>query len=174
MKMLLFSLLDIFKSSALLPIVWFLAISGGIILATIYFYFRLKAGTFARTRHMLEQRVEVRTHQLMEKNKELEELSLVASKTDNGVIITDVEGYIEWANDGFAHITGSPASEVKNVFGKNIQAINRYDGVAAIMNECEREKKSVQFETKTHNKNDQPVWISSTITPILYNDQNVR
>src|SRR5437867_2701062 len=132
MKTPLFSLLDIFGSSALMPVVWFLIISGGLILGTIYFYFRLRASTFARTREMLEQRVEVRTHQLIEKNKELEELSLVASKTDNGVIITDVNGNIEWANDGFAHITGQPASEVKNIFGKNIQDINRYDGVSAI------------------------------------------
>src|SRR5437867_206266 len=106
-------LLDIFGNSALMPIIWFLVISGGLIVGTIYFYFRLRASNFARTREMLEQRVEMRTHQLMEKNKELEELSLAASKTDNGVIITDVDGNIEWANYGFAHITGHPAEEVK-------------------------------------------------------------
>src|SRR5438874_2506884 len=115
------ALLDIFETSGLMPVVLFLVISGSLILATIYVYFRLRAGNFTRTRQMLEQRVEVRTHQLMEKNKELEELSLVASKTDNGVIITDVDGFIEWANDGFAHLTGSPPSEVKQIFGKNIQ-----------------------------------------------------
>src|SRR4051812_6376662 len=68
-------ILDIFQSSALMPIVWFLAISGGLIFGTIYFYFRLRTSNFARTRHMLEQRVLMRTKQLMEKNKELEELS---------------------------------------------------------------------------------------------------
>ncbi len=157
-----------------MPIVWFLSIAGGLILGTIYFYFRMRAGNFARTRQMLKQRVEVRTHQLMQKNKELEELSLVASKTDNGVIITDVNGFIEWANDGFANITGHAPAQVKNIFGKNIQDINRYDGVAAIMDECEREKKSVQFETKTLNDKEQPVWISSTITPIVNDNQEVR
>jgi len=166
--------LDIFKSSALLPVIWFLIISGGLILGTIYFYFRLRASNFARTRNMLEQRVEVRTHQLIEKNKELEELSLAASKTDNGVIITDVNGIIEWANDGFAHITGQPSSDVKNIFGKSILNINRYEEVTVIMDECEREKKSVQFETKTLKKNLQPVWISSTITPVMDDQQEVR
>ncbi len=167
-------LLDIFTSSALMPIIVFLIISGGLILGTIYFYFRLRTSNFTRTRRMLEQRVEVRTHQLIEKNKELEELSLAASKTDSGVIITDVDGIIEWANDGFAHISGQPASEVKNIIGRNILDIKRYHDVEMIMDECERDKKSVQFETKTLKSNLQPVWISSNITPVFDDDGHVR
>ncbi len=43
---------------------------------------------------------------------ELAKLSLVASKTDNAVIITDKEGLIEWVNDGFTRLTGYTLAEV--------------------------------------------------------------
>jgi nitrate/nitrite-specific signal transduction histidine kinase len=46
--------------------------------------FQDAGGTFRRIRKMLEERVEVKTRQLSEKNKELEKLSLVASRADNG------------------------------------------------------------------------------------------
>ena len=39
-------------------------------------------------------------------------LALVASRTDNAVIITDVHGRIEWANEGFTRISGYTLDEV--------------------------------------------------------------
>jgi len=71
------------------------ALAFGMFLGTMWIYFRLRSGTFRRIRRMLEERVEVKTHQLSEKNKELEKLSLVASRTDNAVVISDSSGRIE-------------------------------------------------------------------------------
>ena len=56
-------------------------------IGTIYVFFRLRTSTFRRVRKLLEERVEVKTRQLVEKNAELEKLSLVASRTDNAVLI---------------------------------------------------------------------------------------
>ena len=39
-------------------------------------------------------------------NETLELLALVASKTDNGVVILDAQGYVEWINDSFSRMTG--------------------------------------------------------------------
>ncbi|PCH96365.1 MAG: hypothetical protein COB85_03600, partial [Bacteroidetes bacterium] len=55
-------------------------------------------------------------------NKELEKLSLVASKAENYVIITDGEDKIEWVNAGFTRITGYRSDEV---LGKTPQEILR-------------------------------------------------
>src|SRR5258705_10156785 len=85
-----------------------------LIAGTLYVYFRLRTGTFRRFRKLLEERVSVKTKQLSEKNLELEKLSLVASKTDNSVIIADDSGKIEWVNDGFARMTGLS----KEIIGK--------------------------------------------------------
>jgi len=43
---------------------------------------------------------------------ETRKLSLVASKTDNIVVIANAEGLIEWANDSFTRLTGRPLQEV--------------------------------------------------------------
>lgn len=40
------------------------------------------------------------------------EAALVASRTDNAVVITDTAGRIEWVNDGFTRMTGYQLDEV--------------------------------------------------------------
>jgi PAS domain-containing protein len=47
-------------------------------------------------------------------NETLELLALVASKTDNAVIILDAAGLIEWVNDGFVRITGLELPDVRD------------------------------------------------------------
>jgi len=43
--------------------------------------------------------------------RQLELLTAIASRTANGVIVTDRGGRIEWVNDGFTRLTGYEASE---------------------------------------------------------------
>jgi PAS domain S-box-containing protein len=50
--------------------------------------------------------------QAEEQAKLSEKLALVASRTDNAVIITDPQGRIEWVNDGFTRVTGYAPDEV--------------------------------------------------------------
>jgi PAS domain S-box-containing protein len=45
---------------------------------------------------------------------ESRKLSLVASKTDNAVIITDHQGRIEWVNESYTRLTGRRLTEVMN------------------------------------------------------------
>jgi two-component system, NtrC family, sensor kinase len=44
---------------------------------------------------------------------ELSRLALVAQKTQNGVVITDSQGCIEWVNEGFTRISGYVLAEVQ-------------------------------------------------------------
>ena len=44
-----------------------LLVSFLMVLGTLYVYFRLRTSTFRRVRHLLEERVEVKTRQLSEK-----------------------------------------------------------------------------------------------------------
>ncbi len=43
---------------------------------------------------------------------ETRKLSLVASKTDNAVVITDPTGHIEWANESYSRLTGQKLADV--------------------------------------------------------------
>lgn len=45
--------------------------------------------------------------------REIEKLSLVASKTNNAVVITNPGNRVEWVNDSFVHLTGYTLDEVK-------------------------------------------------------------
>ncbi len=140
-----------------------LLISFLLIAGTLYIYFRLRTGTFRRVRKLLEQRVSVKTQQLSDKNVELEKLSLVASKTDNSVIIADDSGKIEWVNDGFARMTGLS----KEVIGKNIAAAHIYQNADQILDIVKKEKRSKIVESSFQKNGDGKIWINSTVTPIF-------
>jgi PAS domain S-box-containing protein len=45
--------------------------------------------------------------------RQLERLAEVASRTENGVVVTDLDGRIEWINDGFVRLTGWTLEEVR-------------------------------------------------------------
>src|SRR5204862_2860325 len=46
--------------------------------------------------------------------KELKQLSLVASKVSNGVVISNAADEVVWVNDAFEHITGYNLADVEN------------------------------------------------------------
>ena len=114
-------------------------------------------------RRLLEERVQVKTLQLTEKNLELEKLSLVASRTDNAVLIADPAGIIEWVNDGFIRLFGISK---ENVLGVNVSDINVYKDIRNQMKEAVQNQHSRIFESNVSNFENQKVWISSTLTPI--------
>lgn len=60
-------------------------------------------------RAMLRQSEAERSLEISE--TEARKLALVAAKTQNAVLILDAEGRVEWANDGFARITGNQVTE---------------------------------------------------------------
>jgi PAS domain S-box-containing protein len=48
----------------------------------------------------------------LRRQRELEILTGIAARTSNSVVVTDLEGRIEWVNDGFTRLTGYPACDV--------------------------------------------------------------
>jgi len=102
---------------------------------------------------------------------ELAKLSLVASKTDNAVIITNNHGIIEWVNEGFTRMTGYTPNEI---IGKKPGPILQgpLSAPAAIERIRKQLKQKEPFteEILNYPKNGEPRWISMDITPI-YNDR---
>ncbi len=163
-------LLEVNLNNPILRDVMLLLVSFLMVLGTLYVYFRLRTSTFRRVRHLLEERVEVKTKQLSEKNLELEKLSLVASKTDNSVIIADESGKIEWVNDGFIRMTGLS----QNIIGKNVNDLHVYENINNIIAETRDGKHSSIFESHIKSENGTERWISSTLTPIFEDDDKLR
>ena len=105
--------------------IWLITVSFVMFLGTLYVYFNLRASTFSRVRKLLEGRVEIKTKQLREKNFELEKLSLVASKTDNAVMVADAAGRIDWVNDAFIRMINNPHGIAVSMSNVTFPAITR-------------------------------------------------
>ena len=110
---------------------------------------------------------------LESKNVELEKLSLVASKTDNSVVIADLNGEIEWVNDGFTRLLGTTFDEFKKEYGSNLFLTSLNPDIVDQIAEGIAFKKSIHYTSKTYTKANRLIWIQTTMTPIFDNEGNV-
>lgn len=131
-----------------------------------------------RTRNLEKKRNELiglvneRTRELNDKNKELEKLSIVASETDNSVMIFDSKGKIEWVNEGYTKLTGFDLQEVLTARGSGINDFTFYPDAIKLLESCIQEKKSEMFEASIDCKNGFSKWVSNTLTPV-FNENGV-
>ncbi|QQR95531.1 MAG: PAS domain-containing protein [Bacteroidota bacterium] len=105
-------------------------------------------------------------------NKELKKLSLVASKTDNAVVITNENGVIEWVNDGFTRITGY---QFYDAIDQSLQTFlsgpeTDKENLEAVQNSM-REFKFCDSELLRYKKDGTTVWMHASITPISDNEK---
>ena len=121
------------------------------------------------------ERITQQTEELKIKNKELNKLSIVASKADNSIIITDENGLITWVNDGFIRLSSFSFNEVvgQNVFafftGKNTDA----DAISSIQNAV-NSSNSFSGELLRYKKNGKSFWSQITMTPIEADADNSK
>ncbi len=98
---------------------------------------------------------------------EIERLSLVASKTDNLVIITDGEEKIEWVNDAFVKRTGYALQEV---MGKTIHVLRGADTDKLTLERISsllQSHKPATGELLNYTKNGSTFWANVTANPVL-------
>jgi PAS domain S-box-containing protein len=104
---------------------------------------------------------------MKEAQDELAKLSLVASKTDNTVIITDKDGLIEWVNDGFTRMTGYTLPEVVGKKpGPILQGPLSDPETITRIGAYLRKEEPFTEEILNYNKSGRPCWVSMDITPI--------
>ena len=108
-------------------------------------------------------------------NKELKKLSLVASKTDNAVVITNENGVIEWVNEGFTRITGYQFYDAKDQSMPAFLSGPETDkeNLEKVQNSM-REFKFCDSELLRYKKDGATVWLHASITPISDIEKNSR
>jgi len=100
--------------------------------------------------------------------EEIKKLSLVASKTDNSVIITDSEGRIEWVNDGFTRLSGYTLDEVRGNYPQEFMEGPETDNnVAKRIRESLHGLEPVTEELLNYSKSGRKFWVRLSITPVL-------
>lgn len=136
--------------------------AGSVLLA-----YRVRTRSLRKSQELLKRKVEARTRELQSKNLELAKLSLVASETDNAVMIFDEHLELEWVNTGYTKMTGFTLDEVKEVKGRSLHDLSTNLDVLDHLDECIKMRRSFIYESEILHKNGQHRWASSTLTPIL-------
>ncbi|MES2692966.1 MAG: Cache 3/Cache 2 fusion domain-containing protein, partial [Verrucomicrobiota bacterium] len=97
-----------------------------------------------------------------------DKLSLVASRTYNGVLITGATGKIEWTNAAFTRLTGYSAEEV---LGKHpdsfLMGPDTSPVTLAEKKRAREELRGFQLEILNYHKSGRPLWILADGQPVL-------
>lgn len=112
--------------------------------------------------------------ELEKQNKELEKLSLVASETDNAILMTDAEGNFIWVNDAYTRMFGHTFEELTSKVSKNIMGPNTDPYIKRLITDCLHNKETVDYEFKTKIKDGTNMWIRTTLTPILNGNGKIK
>ncbi len=108
-----------------------------------------------------------------ESEKQLELLSLVASKTNNGVAIYDEVGNVTWMNEALENILGF---KKELLVGKNLADFVKGEDTDLDLLEIVREKarrfEPFSIEHKVYRKDGSEIWISIANTPIYNSATN--
>lgn len=128
-----------------------------------------------RTADLMEALEELRTSNdiIAEKNRDLEKLSIVASKTDNAVSILDSKGNYEWVNNAFAKLYSNTFERYITEKKPNILDELQSESAERTVHDLIYEKKAGVFETFFMDEESGEMWIQSTITPILDRNKNI-
>ncbi|PKD42849.1 PAS domain S-box protein [Rhodohalobacter barkolensis] len=103
-----------------------------------------------------------------EREEKLKDLSLVASKTTDVVIITDAEEKITWVNRAFEELTEYTLSEVEGkIPGDFLQGPDSSEETIATFRKAIDKHESVSSIILNYTKSGNPYWLEVNIDPIL-------
>lgn len=127
-----------------------------------------------------EERIEKQNEKILKQannlvkvNKELKKLSIVASKTDNAVSLMDAKGNFEWVNEGFTRMYGYTIDELINE-RNNIIGFDPNLDINDLINVWFGKKKAIIYETEKITKSNKKIWVQTTLTPILDDNNKVK
>ncbi len=107
-------------------------------------------------------------HKISESENELRKLSLIATKTKSGVIITDTFGQIEWVNDAFEAISGYNLDDVKGRKPKDfLQGADSEDAPRQILRHALSKKEDVEVTIVNYNKEGKPYYNNLEIISVF-------
>jgi PAS domain S-box-containing protein len=117
--------------------------------------------------------IKKQAEELQAKNKELQKLSIVASETDNAIMIMDPEGNVEWINEGVTKLYGYTYDDIIHDLGTNLHDFSAHPEIDAIISTCLTKKESIVYFTRDKSKSGEYIWAQTTLTPILDKDGSV-
>ncbi len=154
-----------------------------VLLFAFVLYFGIKRYTksLKEANIRLERIVQERTSEIVKQKEELaaqavelEKLSIVASETDNAVLIFDKDLNLEWVNAGFTNLYEYTKEEFVKIHSPNIIDTSANDNIKDIINKCIQSHTSISYEVANVTKSGKKIWVQTTLNPILDKDKNIR
>nr|WP_068888293.1 PAS domain S-box protein [Pedobacter panaciterrae] len=100
--------------------------------------------------------------------EELQVLSLVASKTNTGVNISDAAGKTTWINQSLKKLTGYSFAELKGQKLGDVLSKDEAQKELILSSRAKAQKnESYTIEVQAKTKDNQPVWLAVSNTPII-------
>jgi PAS domain S-box-containing protein len=98
---------------------------------------------------------------------ETNRLAMVAERTDNAVVLTDVHHRIQWVNSGFTRLTGYKLAEVEGrTPGKLLQGPRTNKATIRYMQECLDRGDGFSAEVLNYDRNGRKYWVAIEVQPI--------
>ncbi|MBZ5856558.1 chemotaxis protein CheB [Flavihumibacter profundi] len=99
---------------------------------------------------------------------QLKQLSLVASKTNNAVVITDAAGKTDWVNDSFTKITGYTFDElIGKTPGEMLQGPETDKSAIERISNALKKKLPITEVIRNYRKDGTPIWLNMDIAPVI-------
>lgn len=159
---------------------WFWVLVALVAGTSIYSFIRWRTQKLIKANLILEQKVTERTKEIEQQaeiiaaaNKELEQLSLVASRTDNVVLILKPNGDIEYVNEAFQKLNRITLDEILKQ-KINIFTSSNNSKIKEFIEEAVFHKRSVKYESFNDKDQTNKVWEASTLTPIFDDQGQLR
>ena len=106
--------------------------------------------------------------EVQKRTAELERLSMVASKTKTGVVITDKDGLTEWINDGFVKISGYTLEDVVGrTPGEVLQGKDTDPETVQRIRDSLSRGESFKETILNYTKSGEPYWVQIDCDPII-------
>ena len=104
---------------------------------------------------------------ILDTQAETKKLALVASRTDNAVVITDARGGIEWVNEGFTRVTGyAPAEVLGKKPGAFLQGPETDPATVALIRAHVAAGTGFDTEIVNYSKAGRKYWLAISVQPI--------
>ena len=99
--------------------------------------------------------------------RDMARLSIVATQTDNAIMIMDANGNIEWINEGFSRMYEYSFEEFIRVRGDNILKTSFNPVIKERLERCIKTKQPVYYEAINVTPSGKEIWTHTSLTPIL-------
>lgn len=120
-----------------------------------------------------KETMEFQKNEIEKQNAQLLKLSVIASETDNAIMLLSSNGDFEWANAGFTRLYGYTLDEFTKAYGNSLLKASSNPQIKEYLKKCVEQNISVMYETLMPTADSSSLYVQTTLTPISDEEDNI-